>query len=647
MRKQSLLLVLAAALFIGCATAGRGTDRLSLMEAIEQSAKIIASEIPPGSRVAIAAFESGSDNLSDFIIEALTNALFYRDIFTADRQAIGFAFGEFDLLVSGFICDESAQAIGRFLGAQLTITGQLWDFGSIYSFQVRAVHTETAAPACFPHFDLHNNMAMRRLLRAINNQRRVARTDLHLHQERPVPDNAGFYLDRGINLALCNNFYPAIEKFNEAIRLDPYFAAAYLLRGRALFASASDRRWGGIRRVFFWIGDSPRFSPEQASAHELVMADFSQAIQLDPDNVRALRDRGHAHRLRGDFDLAIADYSEAIRLEPTALMFNNRGITHSDRGDLDLAIADYNEAIRLNPNFYHAFNNRGNAHFNRGDLDLAIADYNEAIRLNPNFSSFFNNRGLAHFDRGDLYLAIADYTRAILLNPNNVQAFNNRGHALRVRGDLDLAIIDLSEAIRLDPTAFRFSQRGRAYLARGDFDLAIKDLSEAIRLEPTSLRFNNRGIAHHGRGDFDLAIADYTEAIRLNPNNSRAFYNRGNAHRVRGDFDLAIADYTEAIRLDPEFSMAIVNRGIVHRARGDLDLAIADYTEAIRLNPNDALAFFNRGIAFRFKGDLDSAAADWEAALRINPNLPRARQWIEEIQSQKNGKCLFSPCPST
>src|SRR6266403_339236 len=53
---------------------------------------------------------------------------------------------------------------------------------------------------------------------------------------------------------------------------------------------------------------------------------------------------------KGDNDRAIADYNEAIRLDPKhARAFHHRGYAYSDKGDNDRAIADYNEAIRLNP----------------------------------------------------------------------------------------------------------------------------------------------------------------------------------------------------------------------------------------------------------------------------------------------------------
>ena len=60
------------------------------------------------------------------------------------------------------------------------------------------------------------------------------------------------------------------------------------------------------------------------------------------------------------YDKAIADYGEAIRLEPKfAWASNNRGLAWSAKGVYDKAIADYGEAIRLEPKFAWASNNRG------------------------------------------------------------------------------------------------------------------------------------------------------------------------------------------------------------------------------------------------------------------------------------------------
>ena len=243
--------------------------------------------------------------------------------------------------------------------------------------------------------------------------------------------------------------------------------------------------------------------------------------------------RGNKFGANGELDRAVADYTEAIRLDPkNAVPFNNRGNAYKYKDDLDRAIADLSEGIRLNPKYALAFRNRGLANDAKGERDRAIADYSEAIRLDPKYAVAFNSRGIAYNAKGDQDRAIADYSEAIQLNPAFGIAFNNRGNAYRAKGDQGRAIVDYNEAIRFDPKyAFAFSNRGNAYRDKGDQDRAIVDYNEAIRLDPKYANaFNNRGEAYKAKGDLDRAISDYTEALRLNPNHADA---RANLEQVR------------------------------------------------------------------------------------------------------------------
>ena len=53
--------------------------------------------------------------------------------------------------------------------------------------------------------------------------------------------------------------------------------------------------------------------------------------------------RGFAYQAdKGDFDAAIADYTKAIELNPEdADTYHIRGFAYADKGDFDAAISDY------------------------------------------------------------------------------------------------------------------------------------------------------------------------------------------------------------------------------------------------------------------------------------------------------------------
>ncbi len=191
-------------------------------------------------------------------------------------------------------------------------------------------------------------------------------------------------------------------------------------------------------------------------------------------------------RSKSDADGRIADYTEALRLNPQYVhAYYNRGIAHYSRGNLDEAIADYSETIRLHPQYVDSFYNRGNALYDKGDLDGAIADYTQVLRLDPQYAIAYNNRGNALYDKGDLDGAIADYAQAIQLNPQYSVSFYNRGNALDDKGDLDGAIADYSQAIQLNPQYIgAYLNRGVAYERKQEIKKAAADFRRVLELRP-------------------------------------------------------------------------------------------------------------------------------------------------------------------
>ena len=98
---------------------------------------------------------------------------------------------------------------------------------------------------------------------------------------------------------------------------------------------------------------------------------------------------GAALQEQGRPEEAIAEYDEAIRLDPQlAKAYYNRTFAYDDLGQYQRAIEDYDEAIRLDPQLAEAYANRGFAYTNLGqhqraiqalDEELALAYYNRAF----------------------------------------------------------------------------------------------------------------------------------------------------------------------------------------------------------------------------------------------------------------------------
>jgi tetratricopeptide (TPR) repeat protein len=163
-------------------------------------------------------------------------------------------------------------------------------------------------------------------------------------------------------------------------------------------------------------------------------------------------------RLRkNDLDGAIADYGNAIQIDPKyAPAYENRGLAESKKGNLEAAIADCAKALELNPTNAAAYNNRGWAEFQKNDFDSAIADATHAIHLNSTNGYAFGTRGLAQYGKGDIANALDDCKKAVeLFGADSKEASYDQGLIDFINGDYEKAIASWEKVIQQDNTSKR------------------------------------------------------------------------------------------------------------------------------------------------------------------------------------------------
>ncbi len=198
--------------------------------------------------------------------------------------------------------------------------------------------------------------------------------------------------------------------------------------------------------------------------------------------------RGNEWRAKGDFDGAIADYDQAIRLDPKYVnAYINRGNAWGSRGYGDRAIADYDQAIRLDPKNAIPYRSRGFTWGAKGDNERAIADYDQAIGLDPKDVLAYRGRCFARTTAGNLPQALSDCDQALRLRPNDAYTMGHRG-VLYVRlGRLDDAIVEYDAALKLAPKAassFLLFGRGIAKQRKGDTAGGDADVAAAKAINP-------------------------------------------------------------------------------------------------------------------------------------------------------------------
>jgi len=141
--------------------------------------------------------------------------------------------------------------------------------------------------------------------------------------------------------------------------------------------------------------------------------DYDKAIAVNPFWSAAYYNRALIFDRMGRFDKAIEDYDKAIALNPSdPNAYYNRALIFDRMGRFDKAIEDYDKAIALNPSDPNAYNNRGTVFYKMGRFDKAIEDYDKAIALNPSWSEVYYNRGIVFYNMQRFDRTIADFKNA-------------------------------------------------------------------------------------------------------------------------------------------------------------------------------------------------------------------------------------------
>jgi tetratricopeptide (TPR) repeat protein len=354
------------------------------------------------------------------------------------------------------------------------------------------------------------------------------------------------------------------------------------------------------------------------------LADYNQAIALDPKYAYAYNNRGSLKDDLNDVQSALADYNQAIALDPKYIdAYINRGyLKHTKLNDVQGALADYNQAIALNPKSALAYINRGNLKVqNLDDVQGALADYSQAIALDrKNSSDAYAARGFVTVVKlGDVRSGMADLNQAIAINPKNANAYAVRGVLKNEKlKDVRGALADLDKAIALDPKSLlAYPLRGSLKASNlNDVQGALADYNKVISLDPKSiLAYVTRGALKYQRlDDARGALADFNKAIEVNPSIFLGYYNRGDFFYSTGNLSAAIADFRKVAELDRVSPYGLLAQGIIQTQQGAYPQALDLFEQAARIAPTAGDIYKYRGEAFRKQGDKAAAIRDWRKA---------------------------------
>lgn len=193
---------------------------------------------------------------------------------------------------------------------------------------------------------------------------------------------------------------------------------------------------------------------------------------------------------KGNLAEAIADFSEAVQLDPAnAQAKDNLGRALMTKGSVDEAIPHFNKALHLGPETAEFHINLGIALAKKGQLADAAPHFRRALALSPDSvdARYYLGKALVMTGQGEEGLAYCK--QALSKGPDNLQVLNDTAWVLATSSDATLrdgnAALSLAEhAVELtsqqEPAIL--GTRAAAYAETGRFDKAIELEQQATEL---------------------------------------------------------------------------------------------------------------------------------------------------------------------
>lgn len=314
---------------------------------------------------------------------------------------------------------------------------------------------------------------------------------------------------------------------------------------------------------------------------------------------------------------ALKDYSQAINIVPDDDRFyNQRAQVYYEQGKYDLADKDYLKMISLKEGDvmgYMGIGRNANAQKRYGD---AIKQFDYVVKLDQNYSS-------AYSFRAESYIGLKKYNEAIddVITALGIDKDRKAFYELQELADsaFEQTVAKLKAQKIKEPNEQSWAyDLGVVYERAAKYNKAIAYYKESLEKESNIITASRISSCYDDLGDYYKALEYCDQAIALDSVKSDYLYQKANILDNAGRTQEAIKTMSDYIANTPDEPAGYYQRGWFKDHSGDIEGALEDYTMAITLQPNEAYAYLNRGVLYRLKGENAKAESDFKQVVRLD-----------------------------
>ncbi|MCA2001612.1 MAG: tetratricopeptide repeat protein [Chloroflexi bacterium] len=311
------------------------------------------------------------------------------------------------------------------------------------------------------------------------------------------PNSADVYYMLGEGYRFKNDPDRALAAYNEALKLDPQFGAAYLGLARARLLDDPNANVG------FLFEEAIKYDPNFGE----IYLEQARYLLYKKDPKAALKALRQAEKTMPDSPAVYMTYADAylaLNDKPNALAAAERAYA------LDLT----------DPQVYKLL---GTMYIENGQYERAVEALNVYVVYASNNDRAYALLGRAYYELKDYQAAVDYFDQAQKINRNGLRRFYiYRGLSHLELGNIDQAVNDLEEALREDDKSFPVSLGlARAYFIQEKFGSAylraevLKSLAKTE--EETALALYWHALSQEKRGEMKEAVKDWQALLALDP----------------------------------------------------------------------------------------------------------------------------------
>lgn len=332
------------------------------------------------------------------------------------------------------------------------------------------------------------------------------------------------------------NLDKAIELFQAVVQADPKFALAY--------ASLGEAYWERYRldQNPDWLKSATQYCDRAIELNKNLPAVFAIAARIHADT--------------GHNDVALAEFDQALKLDPrNADARLGRASVYERLGRINDAENEYKAAVALRPDYWLGISELGSFYFRQHRSEDAAREYKREIELVPDSANAHSNYAAMLSRLGRSQEAIAELRKSLAIS-ETYPAYANLGILYyRLKNWSDSARMT-EKALSINPNDYRvWANLGIAYDQMGDSAKAAEaykqefiHLNDAAKVKGDDPVIQSElGILYSKNKDRKNALLHMNEALARAQNDPHILENSAEIYENLGEHDRAIAQAQKSL----------------------------------------------------------------------------------------------------